>query len=512
MTQIKLEFVQEPPTKSEFDNLINENKAASELLSGFNRGRQTEWIDHELRNNLRRLKNFLEAYEGGYREDESALLRRMHMLQLAEATCEDILRNLVVSLRSAQAKNRIEGSRSEQQHIAISELVFEVKQVCSAKYHQLKNLRYYITDDNLERMLLEWRPVRSEAANELRSMTKQHFAEYLSGFNVTMHGKGHFKELHLEWQDAIIERDLKAAEGIKINVPCYPVFIEGKTRIPFREKYQLEFFKSHIVTYDGTGKASPFHVERVGDQLIQNIFDGTSEIKRKLDTEGNDFAFIIDAKENIYVYEHIMGRQHHSSATAGRAVLGAGKLIASEGKVTFINDHSGHYAPTPRHMLNAIKVFHTHNLFSSPNTIVSIKNFLYEEAPPFEFYSATLINASNAGLTVESLVAAMAPPWSSVEIAQQLMPAFTDPDWESDYYSEQDGLYDNIKNMVTDRPRSNPTLFTATRARGKAFNDGVFMPRTRRSNAVTTAPVRTRRRSGAIAKALLPLPLLLPKT
>jgi hypothetical protein len=78
-----------------------------------------------------------------------------------------------------------------------------------------------------------------------------------------------------------------------------------------------------------------------------------------LDTGGTGYIFIIDDKANLYCS---MGEQpdgllfHHSSIMNGVAVTFAGAIDVAAGKLTGIDNASGHYRPGKDHLLNALAI------------------------------------------------------------------------------------------------------------------------------------------------------------
>lgn len=64
------------------------------------------------------------------------------------------------------------------------------------------------------------------------------------------------------------------------------------------------------------------------------------------DTAGQLAIYVLSPEGVLYASaEQEQGKFHHSSFLAGGPVAGAGELIAAEGKVTLLTDHSGHYRP-----------------------------------------------------------------------------------------------------------------------------------------------------------------------
>lgn len=70
---------------------------------------------------------------------------------------------------------------------------------------------------------------------------------------------------------------------------------------------------------------------------------------------GPGFAIYVMSEEgHFHVSSHSVGFRHHSSLLAGGKVAAAGELKATDGRITWISNKSGHYAPDPYHLLQAI--------------------------------------------------------------------------------------------------------------------------------------------------------------
>lgn len=69
--------------------------------------------------------------------------------------------------------------------------------------------------------------------------------------------------------------------------------------------------------------------------------------------------FVMDADGKLYVAKHKAGRIHHSTLYAGKEVLGAGEVIATNGKLIQITNKSGHYKPGRESMLEVLEKLST---------------------------------------------------------------------------------------------------------------------------------------------------------
>jgi hypothetical protein len=65
--------------------------------------------------------------------------------------------------------------------------------------------------------------------------------------------------------------------------------------------------------------------------------------------EGGRAIFVMDAAGTLYSSpQHLLGRFHHSSFLAGGPVAAAGEIVARQGRVLLVSDHSTHYRPPRR--------------------------------------------------------------------------------------------------------------------------------------------------------------------
>jgi hypothetical protein len=67
-------------------------------------------------------------------------------------------------------------------------------------------------------------------------------------------------------------------------------------------------------------------------------------------------AFVWLETGELLVHPHDPGRFHHSSFTSGGKVRCAGTILANHGKVTRLDNNSGHYQPTDLHFLALLEV------------------------------------------------------------------------------------------------------------------------------------------------------------
>lgn len=67
----------------------------------------------------------------------------------------------------------------------------------------------------------------------------------------------------------------------------------------------------------------------------------------------------------LLIHPHISGVFHHSSFNGGGRVRCAGTMTVSNGKITKIDNNSGHYKPSSRHFLTLLNIFQQRNALDS---------------------------------------------------------------------------------------------------------------------------------------------------
>jgi len=64
--------------------------------------------------------------------------------------------------------------------------------------------------------------------------------------------------------------------------------------------------------------------------------------------------YVMSAEGNLHVSNHSVGHRHHSSLLAGSDVAGAGELKATNGRLLWLSNKSGHYCPSAVHLLQTL--------------------------------------------------------------------------------------------------------------------------------------------------------------
>jgi hypothetical protein len=135
------------------------------------------------------------------------------------------------------------------------------------------------------------------------------------------------------------------------------IWLEGDdicTTSPFVDSAFKETYKSEVnrVAYQSSAEYPIHHVKALGSQLYHRNVDDQSGQYLPLNSRQFSSAKMIGGAmyvwvggNNLYTAEHVSGHAHHSSLAAGAAVQCAGMWEVQNGKVTKLNDNSGHYKP-----------------------------------------------------------------------------------------------------------------------------------------------------------------------
>lgn len=74
------------------------------------------------------------------------------------------------------------------------------------------------------------------------------------------------------------------------------------------------------------------------------------------------YMYILDAKKRLYIQIKEKGKTNHSSLSRGQAVLAAGNLKISSGKIIEIDTFSGHYKPTETQLVTLLDFLRKQNV------------------------------------------------------------------------------------------------------------------------------------------------------
>ena len=66
--------------------------------------------------------------------------------------------------------------------------------------------------------------------------------------------------------------------------------------------------------------------------------------------------YVMTGQGLIYTFnDHQTGRIHHSSLTSGGPVSAAGKISVLDGRITYVDRHSGHYQTTAEQLATFVR-------------------------------------------------------------------------------------------------------------------------------------------------------------
>jgi len=60
-------------------------------------------------------------------------------------------------------------------------------------------------------------------------------------------------------------------------------------------------------------------------------------------TEENEWMYVVDICGNLFVAKRIKNRVYHSALTGGKNPVAAGRIQIDHGRITFLDEESGHY-------------------------------------------------------------------------------------------------------------------------------------------------------------------------
>jgi len=103
-----------------------------------------------------------------------------------------------------------------------------------------------------------------------------------------------------------------------------------------------------------------------GEGYQKNIGDISAPVKVKAGAK-NAYAWTKD--KFVFAAAHRVGNLHHSSFVSGDAVRCAGMIGVENGKVTWVDNDSGHYQPTTQHLRNFVNHLAFHKVFA-PDAVV----------------------------------------------------------------------------------------------------------------------------------------------
>ena len=102
-----------------------------------------------------------------------------------------------------------------------------------------------------------------------------------------------------------------------------------------------------------------------GKIWVKNRKTGSLEKFRPAISMHGSYIYVIDSAGRFYIsYHNEIDKFHHSSLVAGDPVLCAGELRIDyiSGKITYLNNASGHYKPGPENLNLAVKLLRDYGM------------------------------------------------------------------------------------------------------------------------------------------------------
>jgi hypothetical protein len=128
----------------------------------------------------------------------------------------------------------------------------------------------------------------------------------------------------------------------------------------------LQGRRTQMVQYDWTLEQQDLTRAYIG-QIPGRMGPFSPLLRRKdgslIDTTGWENAlsddigrgiYVMSAQGNFYIAEQKMWKRHHSSFLAGGHIACGGELTVLNGRITYINNNSGHYMPNIKHFLQVL--------------------------------------------------------------------------------------------------------------------------------------------------------------
>jgi ankyrin repeat protein len=141
------------------------------------------------------------------------------------------------------------------------------------------------------------------------------------------------------------------AEWNASSVPNFFIFLE--TLDYHRRNRSFAPFKNYIIYYTAAERA--LHEVQFQDHSI--LLQGNPVHSKTLpNNEKIPLLYILGNDGKLYINDHLMFRQHHSSEFCGENILGVGEIVATEGKIELLTNSSGHYKPSPKDIFPTLEL------------------------------------------------------------------------------------------------------------------------------------------------------------
>ncbi|MDN5247520.1 MAG: hypothetical protein QWI36_00020 [Wolbachia endosymbiont of Tyrophagus putrescentiae] len=160
-------------------------------------------------------------------------------------------------------------------------------------------------------------------------------------------------------------------DSLKYFFPRYNLFPEvgtGERKIPGTES-KVKYFTSE------KQKQNTLKVEE--GKLYDydgNLYDTSDKISKG---KKGCVAYVITLDGRLVVHQHVNpgNSKHsirHSTLAGGQPVICSGLMGIKEGKITYIDNNSGHYKPTDAHLYNAVKCLKKLGIYSESTKVVHL--------------------------------------------------------------------------------------------------------------------------------------------
>jgi len=136
------------------------------------------------------------------------------------------------------------------------------------------------------------------------------------------------------------------------DVPNYFIFLETVEYDPILQKYRPNNKQKKVLQNDR--EREPFHITfKEGKAYLDGkLLDSSESVSDHASVPA--FIYVLGMDGEFYGHSH--GNFSHASFFAASPVLGAGEIVAKEGKILSINNKSGHYWPQLPHFLHTLQV------------------------------------------------------------------------------------------------------------------------------------------------------------
>ena len=133
----------------------------------------------------------------------------------------------------------------------------------------------------------------------------------------------------------------------------------------------------HVVAYDYSLQAQGLTRAYIDAGLLRDASGN------RVDTgawntaqQANAAMYVMSAEGHFHYGKMVVHGRHHSSLLAGIRVACAGEFKATDGRITFLSNDSGHYNPTIKHFLQVLHQLQKQGVFLDAVRV----NYVYEDA------------------------------------------------------------------------------------------------------------------------------------